>query len=53
MNWSTRLKGSTEDESIVIEVNYGSNQKGWIHDLTEWLEENIQEGDDTEQTTEN
>jgi hypothetical protein len=42
------IKGSTEDESIVIEVSYGSDQKGSIHDLTEWLEENIQVEDEVE-----
>ena len=42
------IKGSTEDESIVIEVSYGSDQKGPIHDLTEWLEENIQVEDEVE-----
>ncbi len=40
------IKGSNEDNEILIEVNYRSDQKGAILDLLEWLEDNIVDMDD-------
>jgi hypothetical protein len=36
---------STDNDEVIIEVNYRSSQKGAILDLIEWLDENITEDD--------
>lgn len=37
---ANELIGRTEDDEIIVEVNYRSNQKGEILELVDWLEEN-------------
>lgn len=42
------IKGRTDDDEIIIEVNYRSDQKGSILDLVEWLEDSIEAEDDSD-----
>ena len=42
------IKGRTDDDEIIIEVNYRSDQKGSILDLVEWLEDTIEAEDDSD-----
>jgi hypothetical protein len=49
---ANELIGRTEDDEIIVEVNYRSNQKGEILELVDWLEENNYPTEETETETE-
>lgn len=40
------IQGSTEDDEVIIEVNYSAKQKAAIQELIEWLEDALDELED-------